>query len=393
MRQEDRFKIPDRFTLIPAGPDEYRLHSLTFSLALRGRSSELLSRLLELVDGKRTVADLVRELETVGEESVHEALRYLLEAGALERAVTGDSGPMPSTEMRRYQPQIAFLSHFVAPAEVPGGEFGPGMPRSGLEYQERIQQAHVVVFGVGRLGSQLIRALVLAGVGKITAVDSEPVSDAELKSDSWFTVDQEGHNRAEAACRLAAIANPEVHIQAAPEPAEIGELQERLVDSDFAILCRDHFNPAEYEMFNLAALATKKSWTSARIAGFEFQIGPTVIPFQTACYRCFDLRQKSNLPDLAEYEILENFLKKDRLRPEALAFTPGTGLVALEVLKAITWFMAPATCSHLFTLDLLTMESKLHPVLKIPRCPACGRPAQARPTIHAWQQSHIEIKP
>jgi molybdopterin-synthase adenylyltransferase len=393
VRQEERFKIPDCFTLVPAGIGEYRLHSLTFSLALRGRDSELLSRLLALVDGKRTVADLVSELETFGQDPVQDALQCLLEAGALEPAAVADNGRFSAAEMQRYQPQIAFLSHFVVPAQTPGNDFGPGMPRSGLEYQERIRQAHVTVFGVGRVGSQLIRSLALAGVGKITAVDSEPVSDAELKSDAWFTVDQEGHNRAEAVCRLVAIANPEVQIEAVRDAIEVGQLEERLADSDFGVLCRDHFNPAEYGAFNQAALTTKKPWTSARISGFEFQIGPTIIPFQTSCYQCFDLRQKSNLPDLAEYQILEDFLKKNRLRAEALAFTPGAGLVALEVLKAITWFMAPATCSHLYVLNLLTMQSKLHPVLKIPRCPACGRPAQPRPTVHAWQQSKITDQP
>jgi bacteriocin biosynthesis cyclodehydratase domain-containing protein len=194
-------------------------------------------------------------------------------------------------------------------------------------------------------------------------------------------------NRAEAARCLAMSLNPAVKFEAVSEPIESAGLQESLAKTDFAVLCRDDFNPAEYEAFNHAALASKTSWTSARMSGFEFQIGPTIIPFETACFQCFDLRQKSNVPDFAEYKIVEDFLKKDRLRAESLAFTPGVGLLALEVLKAITWFMAPATRAHLYSLNLLTMESKLHPILKIPRCPACGRPAKPRPTIHAWQQS------
>jgi thiazole/oxazole-forming peptide maturase SagC family component len=387
LHREERFKIPDRFTVIPVAPGEYRLHSLTFSLAPRGRSSDLLSHLLPLIDGKRTVAELVGDLESFGEGPVHEALEYLLEAGALERADTGDGDPLSAADMRRYQPQIAFFSHFVAPAETPRADSLPGMPRSGSEYQQRIRRAHVAIFGLGRVGSQLTRSLMLAGVGKITVVDSELVGETEVNSDAWFTEEQQGHNRAEALRALAAAGNPVVEIEAVPEPAGFGELQELLAASHFGVMCRDHVNPVEYETFNQAALAAKKPWTSARLSGFEFQIGPTVIPFETACYQCFDLRQKSNLQDFAEYQLVEDFLKKDRLRTEALAFTPGAGLVALEVLKAITWFMAPATCSHLYTLNLLTMESKLHPVLKIPRCPACGRRAQPRPTIHAWQQS------
>jgi bacteriocin biosynthesis cyclodehydratase domain-containing protein len=384
VRSDERFKIPDRFTLIPAGPDEYRLHSLGFSLSLRGRSSELLTRLLPLLDGEATVADIVGRLDGFNEETVGETLDYLLNAGALERVGQNHNGILSAAEAQRFQPQISFLSHFIAPAGVPAAD---SVPRSGLEYQERIKRSRVKVFGLGRLGSPLVRALTLAGVGEITGIDSEQVGDRDLNSDAWFTTDHARMNRAEAARCLAMSLNPAVKFEAVSEPIESAELQESLAKTDFAVLCRDDFNPAEYEAFNHAALASKTSWTSARMSGFEFQIGPTVIPFETACFQCFDLRQKSNVPDFAEYKIVEDFLKKDRLRPESLAFTPGVGLLALEVLKAITWFMAPATRAHLYSLNLLTMESKLHPILKIPRCPACGRPAKPRPTIHAWQQS------
>ena len=122
-------------------------------------------------------------------------------------------------------------------------------------------------------------------------------------------------------------------------------------------------------------------------------MGPTIVPYETACYECFNLRQKSNVPDIAEYQVVEQFQRTNRLSSDWLAFTPGAGLLALEVLKAITWFMPPAGYAHLYSLNLLTMESKRHPVLKIPRCPACGRPAQPRPTIRAWQQSTVELVP
>jgi thiazole/oxazole-forming peptide maturase SagC family component len=394
LREEDCLKIPDRFTIIPAGPGEFRLHSLTFSLALKGGGcNKLLSHLLEQLDGRKTVGDLVRKLSSFGEDSVKGTLEYLLKVGALERANTVIDTSFTTVELGRYRPQISFLSHFVASDQTTNAGSSQTLPMSGLDYQKRIQQTHVTVFGVGRIGSQLIRSLVVAGVGKITAVDNEQVGEADIYSDAWFTADQEGGNRAEAVQHLAISSNPAVQVEAVPEPADRETLEAILARSDFAVLCHDHFNPVQYEMFNQAALIVKKSWTSARLSGFEFQIGPTIIPFQTSCYLCFDLRYKSNLQDFTEYQMVEDFLKMNRLQNEALAFTPGVGLLALEVLKAITWFMAPATCSHLYTMNLLTLESKLHPVLKIPRCSSCGRPSQSRPTIHAWQTSKRNLTP
>jgi bacteriocin biosynthesis cyclodehydratase domain-containing protein len=328
-------------------------------------------------------------LDAFDEDSVQCAVDYLVEAGALEEVGVVYTGELSPAEGRRFQSQIAFFSNFVYPGGSLRRQTFEDAVHIGHEYQVRMKRAHAAIFGLSRIGSQLIRALVLAGLGKVTAVDSGTVGDAEVYSDAWFTSEQEGITRREAAYHLAAAVDPSVEVATAAYPSDSAGFSALLADVDFAVLCPDYYNPAEYDTFNQSALATKVPWTSARVSGFEFHIGPTIIPFETPCYKCYDLRQKSNLPDFAEYEVVEEFLKSGRLRATALAICPGAGLLALEVLKAITWFTAPATCAHLYSLSLLTMESKLHPVLKVPRCPACSRTV-TRPTIHAWQQSRIE---
>jgi bacteriocin biosynthesis cyclodehydratase domain-containing protein len=68
-----------------------------------------------------------------------------------------------------------------------------------------------------------------------------------------------------------------------------------------------------------------------------------------------------------------------------LGFRPfGTDLLALEVIKILTRFSQPVTYGSLFTLDLLTFEAALHPVLKIPRCPHCSPAAAQRPALIIW---------
>jgi bacteriocin biosynthesis cyclodehydratase domain-containing protein len=107
------------------------------------------------------------------------------------------------------------------------------------------------------------------------------------------------------------------------------------------------------------------------------------VPYQTACYSCFALRQKSNLTDYQEYLALEQHLEHDDLRSGALAISPGADLAALEAVKVLSGFVEPTTYGQLFALNLLTLHSELHPVLKIPRCPDCG-PCTERPTLRAW---------
>jgi bacteriocin biosynthesis cyclodehydratase domain-containing protein len=388
---QERLKIADHFRVLPVGIGEFRLHSLTSSFILKSQAPDLLERLFPLLDGARTVQEVLDELASFGQEAVHDSLQRLVEGNVLELADQRGTGILLPEEGRRFRRQIAFFSHFVAPFDTgtncsPVGE----LPRKGIEFQEYLRRARVIIFGMGRLGSQLVRSLAVAGVGTITAVDSETLVEDDLANDAGFTAQLLGVNRAEATGRMLGEFDATLTFRAVPEPINHAALLQLLSDYNFAVLCPDIYDPNDYEEFNRAAMAAKITWTSARLAGFEFHVGPTVIPGQTSCYECLRLRVNSNVLDYDEHVLLENSRKHSKLPEEALAITPGAGLLALEVVKALTWFTPPATCSHLYSLNLLTLQSELHPILKIPRCPVCGRSAMPRPTIHAWQQTRVD---
>jgi tRNA A37 threonylcarbamoyladenosine dehydratase len=52
----------------------------------------------------------------------------------------------------------------------------------GLDAMERLAEAHVVVLGVGGVGSFTAEALVRAGVGRVTIVDGERVDETRGRS-------------------------------------------------------------------------------------------------------------------------------------------------------------------------------------------------------------------
>ena len=50
----------------------------------------------------------------------------------------------------------------------------------GAEAMERLRAAHVVVFGLGGVGSWCAEALARSGVGKLTLVDEDSVSESNI---------------------------------------------------------------------------------------------------------------------------------------------------------------------------------------------------------------------
>lgn len=382
---DERLKIADRITPIPDGPDRVHLHSWTQSLALVGRADRIFQALIPLLDGGRTGAEIVAALERYGRDEVAAVLDDLMKAGIVEPC-----DPAQSRRSAGERAQVAFFSQFALPAELAEAATPRGLARSGAEYQQRLAEARIAVFGAGRIGARLAQGLAVSGAGHLTVIDAAPVGAEDLGGEASFGEADLGMPRVEALKRRCAAAVPGMTFRGIAEAPGEAALEAVLAASSFAVLCPDAHDPGLFERVNRVALKHGLPWTSARSLGLEFRIGPTILPGETPCYECFRLRIASNAPSESAHRLIEEFQRGAALKPVALAVTPGVDLLLLEVVKAITWFAAPSCYGHLYTLDLMTMEGRRHPVLKIPRCPACGRPASGRPTIHAWQQARPE---
>lgn len=152
------------------------------------------------------------------------------------------------------------------------------------------------------------------------------------------------------------------------------------------VVATDSFSPPFHDRVNRLCLEHGTRWTSLRWLGFEIQLGPTVLPGDTPCFACFRARVRANAPSDAAFQALDDYLAHHPWRAGHPLFVAGDGLAAFEILNLLTGFDTPKTVAHLFTFHLMSFESRLDPVLKLPGCPACGRPARERPGPALWEK-------
>jgi bacteriocin biosynthesis cyclodehydratase domain-containing protein len=157
--------------------------------------------------------------------------------------------------------------------------------------------------------------------------------------------------------------------------AGVGEasLDVPLAEATHAILALDAPDPQAFLAMNDRCLAARVPWTGVFLDNLEAIIGPTVLPGQSACWRCYDLRVKGahpNLERLLRYEAAP----KPALAPLALpSFAPLAGASAAQaVLLALAGAGAPPLAGYALRVELLEMRAQRHRVLRIPRCPACS---------------------
>ena len=84
----------------------------------------------------------------------------------------------------------------------------------GDEAVARLNAAHVIVFGVGGVGGHLVEALARCGVGSLTLVDSDRVSETNINRQIIATRSTVGMYKTEAFKERIADINPECRVNA-----------------------------------------------------------------------------------------------------------------------------------------------------------------------------------
>ena len=79
---------------------------------------------------------------------------------------------------------------------------------------EKLKDAHVIVFGVGGVGGYAAEALARAGVGKLTLVDADTVSDSNRNRQILALTSTVGQPKVEVAARRIAEINPDCVVEA-----------------------------------------------------------------------------------------------------------------------------------------------------------------------------------
>lgn len=95
----------------------------------------------------------------------------------------------------------------------------------------RLTKARVILFGVGGVGGYILEALVRAGIGSITVVDNDTVSESNINRQLLATTHTVGMKKTEAAIERARSINPDIRINAIeqfylPENADHIDLSE-----------------------------------------------------------------------------------------------------------------------------------------------------------------------
>jgi molybdopterin/thiamine biosynthesis adenylyltransferase/rhodanese-related sulfurtransferase len=233
------------------------------------------------------------------------------------------------------------------------------LPEVGIEGQQKLLDARVLLLGAGGLGSPAALYLAAAGVGTLGIVDDDDVDLSNLQRQVIHSSERIGMPKVDSAEQTIKALNPDVNVEKHNLRLGPDNIMDILPGYDIVVDGLDNF-PTRY-LLNDASVRLQIPVVSAAILGFEGQLS-VFDPYEGPCYRCL-----FPVPPPAE-------LAPSCGANGVLGVLPGTmGLLqATEVIKLILGEGEPLV-GRLLMYDALAATVSEVRVRRDPECPICSR--------------------
>ncbi len=221
----------------------------------------------------------------------------------------------------------------------------------GEEGQHKIQQAKVLLVGVGGLGAPIATYLAGAGIGTIGLIDDDVVSVTNLHRQVLYSEEEVGLPKAECAKRRLQSLNSNVNVIAYPERITPGNAETLIRAYDLVIDGMDNFATR----FTVSDVCEHlgKPYVYGAIHGLEGQVSVLCCPPSLSTRP-----EKSRCTYRTLFPDEEATLRMPHPGKAVLGTTPAVvgSVEATQALMIIAGFGQPLI-DRLWTIDLATMQS------------------------------------
>lgn len=366
-----------------------RVHRLTGPLAATAAS------VVDFLRSPRSEADLAEAFAEHSEEDLREILRTFDDLALVKWSPRGSGLTEDQLASHRL-----LVNHFAASSH----------PSEVTQRTREVLETSAAIIGIGLLGTRIATSLACAGVGslRIKGEDAD-ISDEDRRTKPIYAQAPRGSTRMEFLAAQLPRQFPTCDFtfsdRAHGEPEE---------DVGINVLASDVYDDSSYRTANDRAIETGIAWLLC-----AFSKGTGVLlsfrPNEGACYACYRARINGNVadPGLFEHELEVRSL----LSEVQAAFLPTVdviaGVAAHEVLTllpylpqwsqelfhrrrlAVSDYDYESSQRRLVAPEPLTWSSEVliggsplaierHPVVRLPRCPACGTTKSRRVPTTPW---------
>ena len=232
------------------------------------------------------------------------------------------------------------------------------LPEVGVQGQQRLKAARVLLVGAGGLGSPVALYLAAAGVGTLGIVDDDAVDATNLQRQILHGTSDIGRSKLESATERIGDVNPHVAVEPHPVRLTSANALDIVGRYDLVVDGTDNF-PTRY-LVNDSCVLLGKPYVYGAVLRWEGQVALFAEP-GGPCYRCLfrEPPPPGLVPSCAEGGVL--------------GVLPGI-VGSLQAMEAIKWILGAGEplSGRLLILEALELRFREVVVSRDESCPLCG---------------------
>lgn len=238
------------------------------------------------------------------------------------------------------------------------------LPEIGGAGQVALAQRHLVLVGLGGIGSPALQYLAGAGIGKLTLVDDDKVDASNLQRQTLYNERDVGHGKAVIAKRWVTGFDPALDVTISDRRIARENVPALLEGADLVLDGTDNF--ATRLAVSDACVTAGVPLLSAAVGRFQGQVGAFAghLPDQS-CYRCF-------VGDAFDAEDCDTCAEDGMLGAMAGWVATFAAMQAVRVLLDGVSALGEADWGRVHLLDGLKPAMRSFTIAKDPACSGCA---------------------
>jgi molybdopterin/thiamine biosynthesis adenylyltransferase len=305
------------------------------------------NNLLTLLDGGLTVGEIMKSLEKKGYDididDVLHILNQLYEYKIVEDNLLFLNDETISSEVKtRFDRQLLLFSAL----DKKGYE-------GAVQVQQKLQNAHITLIGIGGVGSYIFYALAAMGIGKLTVVEFDHVETSNLSRQILYNEQDIGMPKIDVAEQKGKLINSGVEYGYINKQIKSPkDFEEVIKGADLAILAADIPRGKISYWMDEAAHNQNVPFLQVGSAHTVALCGPIIIPGQTPRWK--DTFPEETTEDHPVTEFINSRYKPAIIDPYNAT---AASIAALEAVKFLTDFSECQIINRRWFMDLSTLET------------------------------------
>lgn len=256
--------------------------------------------MISLLDGNKSVADIIQKYNYYESEEFHKRVSTLIEF-LYDKCIIENVGIAREVDSHPYRRVIHFLADFIPSYEL-------------LSTWENITTCTVMIAGLGGMGSWIVNLLAHSGVSHFVLIDPDTVQESNLNRSLYTKFDIGKFKTKAIEDRILSI-NPRAVVESFNTFLEDSSQVEDIVknaprNNSNTIFINAADSPNVDVTSGIIAPACMNNGIPHIIAGgYNLHLsllGPTIIPYKTACLECMRLTlNELNKQDLIDLRKLD----------------------------------------------------------------------------------------